>query len=175
PAQYPREPKGPKFSMFAAAGLLLGMVAPFGALTGLLQIDPRVRARKQLEEGIGLPVLIEIPQVRTPYEKRIDRKVTMLVGIFALCAAALYLAVVVLAYLGIISCRNKEIITRKFKRTRKRILACWYPVRWSWARAPSISTLSANRLSECRSPEGLRQTIWTSAELSTRNPGTERW
>lgn len=102
PAQYPREPKGPKFSMFAAAGLLLGMVAPFGALAGLLQIDPRVRARKQLEEGIGLPVLIEIPQVRTPYEKRIDRKVTMLVGIFALCAAALYLAVVVLAYLGII-------------------------------------------------------------------------
>lgn len=102
PAQYPREPKGPKFSMFATAGLLLGMVAPFGALAGMLQIDPRIRARNQLEEGIGLPVLIEIPKVRTPYEKRLDRKVTIMVGVFALLAVAVYIAVVVLAYLGVI-------------------------------------------------------------------------
>jgi len=102
PAQYPREPNGPQFSMFAMAGLLLGMIAPFGAVAGLLQVDPRVRAKKQLEEGIGLPVLIEIPEVRTPYEKRRDRKVTLLVGIFALVAAALYVAVVALAYLEII-------------------------------------------------------------------------
>ena len=59
-AQYPRNPSGPQFSMFAAAGLFLGIMAPFGAVAGLLQIDPRVRARKQLEEGIGLPVLAEI-------------------------------------------------------------------------------------------------------------------
>jgi len=102
PAQYPREPAGPKFSMFAIAGLFLGMAAPFGALAGILQVDPRIRASKQLEDDIGLPVLIEIPKVRTPYEKRLDRKVTLLVGVFALLAAVIYIAVVVLAYLGVV-------------------------------------------------------------------------
>ncbi|MDP4546412.1 XrtA system polysaccharide chain length determinant [Marinobacter sp. MDS2] len=102
PAQYPREPKGPKFSMFAIAGLFLGMAAPFGALAGILQVDPRIRASKQLEDDIGLPVLIEIPKVRTPYEKRLDRKVTLLVGVFALVAVVIYVAVVVLAYLGVV-------------------------------------------------------------------------
>lgn len=101
-AQFPRQPSGPKFSMFAAAGLFLGLAAPFGAIAGLLQIDPRIRARKQLEEGIGLPVLIEIPEVRTPYEKRRDRRLTLLVGVFAVLTTAVYVTIVVLAQMGVI-------------------------------------------------------------------------
>src|SRR5690554_3744831 len=101
-AQFPRTPSGPQFSMFAAAGLFLGLAAPFGAVAGLLQVDPRIRARKQLEEDIGLPVLVEIPEVRTPYEKRRDRKVTVLIGVFAVLTVAVYVTIVVLAQMGVI-------------------------------------------------------------------------
>ncbi|WP_286714357.1 XrtA system polysaccharide chain length determinant [Marinobacter sp. tcs-11] len=101
-AQFPRTPSGPQFSMFAAAGLFLGLAAPFGAVAGLLQVDPRIRARKQLEEDIGLPVLVEIPEVRTPYEKRRDRKVTLLIGIFAVLTVTVYVTIVVLAQMGVI-------------------------------------------------------------------------
>lgn len=101
-AQYPRKPSGPQFSMFAAAGIFLGIMAPFGAVAGLLQIDPRVRARRQLEEGIGLPVLAEIPRVRTPFEKRRDRRLTRVVVVLAVLAIATYLGVVVATRFGVL-------------------------------------------------------------------------
>lgn len=101
-AQYPRSPSGPQFSMFAAAGLFLGLAAPFGAVAGLLQIDPRIRARKQLESDIGLPVLVEIPEIRTPYEKRRDRKTTLVIGVCVVLTAAVYIAIVVLQQVGVI-------------------------------------------------------------------------
>eukprot|EP00003_Mantamonas_plastica_P022211 TRINITY_DN3730_c0_g3_i1.p1 TRINITY_DN3730_c0_g3~~TRINITY_DN3730_c0_g3_i1.p1 ORF type:complete len:506 (+),score=25.01 TRINITY_DN3730_c0_g3_i1:3180-4697(+) len=92
-AQYPTSPSGPKFSMFALAGLVLGILAPFGSAAGLLQIDPRVRAKDQLEEEIGLPVLIEIPKVRTPYEKRRDRRLTNLVVFCSVITAVVYIVI----------------------------------------------------------------------------------
>lgn len=101
-AQFPRNPQHLSFSVFAIAGLFLGILAPFGTAAGLLQIDPRIRTRKQLEENIGLPVLIEIPQVRTPFEKRRDRKMTMLIGIFSVLTVVVYVSVVALSKLGVI-------------------------------------------------------------------------
>ncbi|WP_273426977.1 XrtA system polysaccharide chain length determinant [Marinobacter sp.] len=101
-AQFPNQPTGPQFSNFAAAGLFLGLLAPLGTIAGYLQIDPRIRAKKQLEEDIGLPVLVEIPFVRTPFEKRRDRKVTVLISIFAVLAISAYLAAVVAAQFGVI-------------------------------------------------------------------------
>lgn len=101
-AQYPSQPSGPKFSTFAAAGLFLGLLAPFGTVAGLLQVDPRIRARKQLEEELGLPVLAEIPLVRTPFEKRRDRRVTVAVSFFAVISISAYVAIVVAAQLGVI-------------------------------------------------------------------------
>jgi polysaccharide chain length determinant protein (PEP-CTERM system associated) len=101
-AQYPQTPSGPKFELFAAAGLLLGLAAPFGAVAGLLQIDPRVRARQQLEEGIGLPVLVQLPRVRTPFEKRRERKLTLAVIVCAVVVSVAYATVVVLKVMGTI-------------------------------------------------------------------------
>lgn len=101
-AQYPRTPSGPKFELFAAAGLLLGLAAPFGAVAGLLQIDPRVRARQQLEEGIGLPVLMQLPRVRTPFEKRRERRLTIAVIVCAVIASSVYIAIVVSKLMGAI-------------------------------------------------------------------------
>ncbi|WP_150913196.1 XrtA system polysaccharide chain length determinant [Marinobacter halotolerans] len=101
-AQYPTQPSGVKFPMFALAGIFLGAFAPFGAIAGLLQIDPRVRARQQLEEDVGLPVLAEIPQVRTPYEKRRDRWVTVTISVFAVVSVAAYVGIAAAALLGVI-------------------------------------------------------------------------
>lgn len=100
-AQYPLVPEGPKFFMFAIAGLFLGMAAPFGAVAGLLQVDPRVRARAQLEDNTVFPVLIEIPEVRTPFEKRRDRGATLTVIICSLVVMVVYVAIAVTSELGI--------------------------------------------------------------------------
>lgn len=101
-AQYPLDPVGPKFELFASAGLILGALAPFGLAAGVLQVDPRIRARKQLEDGIGLPVLVEIPHVRTPYEKRKDRWLTVSVSVCAVLVVAVYVGVAGAALMGVI-------------------------------------------------------------------------
>tara|TARA_R110000850_G_scaffold102658_1_gene212028 strand:- start:23304 stop:24833 length:1530 start_codon:yes stop_codon:yes gene_type:complete len=101
-AQFPTAPSDMQFSTFAFAGLFLGVLAPFGALAGLLQIDPRVRARQQLENAVGLPVLAEIPPVRTPYEKRRDRWVTITISVFAVVAVVTYTGIVGAALMGVI-------------------------------------------------------------------------
>ena len=101
-AQYPLDPIGPQFQLFAAAGLILGALTPFGLAAGVLQIDPRIRARKQLEDGIGLPVLAEIPHVRTPYEKRRDRFLTVSVAVCAVLVVAAYGGVAGAALMGVI-------------------------------------------------------------------------
>lgn len=101
-AQYPTSPTGPKFSLFAMAGLLLGAVAPFGAIAGLLQIDPRIRSREQLEDVLDIPVLEHLPEVRTPFEKRRDRKVTVAVVVMAVLVAAAYIAVALASVFGVI-------------------------------------------------------------------------
>ncbi|MBU2955597.1 XrtA system polysaccharide chain length determinant [Marinobacter sp. F3R08] len=101
-AQFPLDPVGPKFQLFASAGLILGALAPFGLAAGVLQVDPRIRARKQLEEGIGLPVLAEIPHVRTPYEKRKDRWLTISVVVCAALVVVAYGGVAGAALMGVI-------------------------------------------------------------------------
>jgi polysaccharide chain length determinant protein (PEP-CTERM system associated) len=100
-AQFPTTPEGPKFQTFALAGLFLGALAPFGALAGLLQLDPRVKVREQLEDEVGLPVLAHIPTVRTPYEKRSNRKQTLFIFIFVFFVVAGYIGIVVAEQMGV--------------------------------------------------------------------------
>lgn len=101
-AQFPLTASGPSFPLFAIAGLFLGLAAPFGVAAGLLQIDPRVRAREQLEETLELPVLVQLPKIRTPFEIRRDHRVTMLVGLIAVIAVVVYLVVAGAALMGVI-------------------------------------------------------------------------
>ncbi len=100
-AQYPAEPSGPPFSVFAIAGLFIGLVAPFGAVAALLQVDPRIRSREQLEDALELPVLEQLPDVRTPFEQRRDRKVTLAVVIMAIFVIGAYIAVALAAVFGV--------------------------------------------------------------------------
>jgi polysaccharide chain length determinant protein (PEP-CTERM system associated) len=100
-AQYPTEPSGPPFSVFAIAGLFVGLVGPFGALAALLQVDPRIRSKQQLEDALDLPVLEQLPEVRTPFEKRRDRRVTFAVVIMAIFVTGAYIAVALAAVFGV--------------------------------------------------------------------------
>ena len=101
-AQYPLSPDGPRFEMFAMAGLLVGLVAPFGAAIGWVQVDPRIRVRSQVEEEFDFPVLEQIPVVRTPYEKRRDRRITVAVFVLSALVAAAYIAVAAATIFGVI-------------------------------------------------------------------------
>ncbi|WP_097461217.1 XrtA system polysaccharide chain length determinant [Mangrovitalea sediminis] len=100
-AQYPLAPVGPKFPYFAAAGLLLGLCAPFGLAAGLLRIDPRVRSREVIEDDLGVPVLTVIPEVRTPFEHRQDRRRTLIIGLIAMLVVAGYSAIALLHIMGV--------------------------------------------------------------------------
>lgn len=100
-AQYPLSPAGVKFPMFAIAGILLGLLAPFGAAAGVLQLDPRIRSREHLEEEMELLVLETIPYIRTPFERRKDRRTTTIVGFCVIVVAVIYIAVAITAFLEV--------------------------------------------------------------------------
>lgn len=100
-AQYPDQPSGLQFPMFAVAGLFVGLIAPFGTLAALLQVDPRIRSREQLEDVLELPMLEQLPEVRTPFEQRHDHKVTVAVVITAIFVVGTYIAVALAAVFGV--------------------------------------------------------------------------
>ncbi|MDX5299185.1 MAG: lipopolysaccharide biosynthesis protein, partial [Gammaproteobacteria bacterium] len=100
PAQFPTAPSGGNFTQFAAAGLFLGILAPFGIIAGLLQVDPRIRTEDTVIEHVGLPVLGMIPEVRTPFERRKDRNRTVFIGILVLLVLAGYVTVATARWLG---------------------------------------------------------------------------
>lgn len=101
-AQYPTTPSGLKFKMFAAAGLFLGLFAPFGVAAGFVKVDPRVRDRDVVEADLNIPVLTVIPEVRTPFEHRQDRRRTWIIaGIAVLCVGG-YLALTAMHLVGVV-------------------------------------------------------------------------
>lgn len=101
-AQYPLEPVGAKFKMFASAGLLLGLIAPFGLAAAFAQVDPRIRDKAVIEDELEIPVLTVLPQVRTPFERMRDRRRTWIVAIVAVIVSAGYVSLAVLHVLGAI-------------------------------------------------------------------------
>jgi len=101
-AQYPLVPVGPRFSLFASAGILLGLLAPFGLAAGFVQVDPRVRDRDVIEQELAIPVLTVIPQVRTPFEHRRNRRRTWVIAVIAILGVVGYAAVATLHLKGVV-------------------------------------------------------------------------
>lgn len=101
-ARYPISPTGLQFRTFASVGWLLGLLAPIGLLVGLLQIDPRVRSTKQMQDALGIPLLGSIPLVWTPFERRRERRGYILMVVIVLLIAAGYLGVVSLQATGVL-------------------------------------------------------------------------
>lgn len=101
-ARYPINPSGIQFEMFASVGWLLGLIAPVGLLAGVLHIDPRVRSTEQLRDGLDIPVLGSIPKVRTPYERRREKRGYMLMVVCVAVVGGGYGAVVFLKLAGVL-------------------------------------------------------------------------
>jgi len=75
-ARYPVGPAGLQFNTFASVGWLLGLLAPIVLLVGLLQVDPRVRSPKQIQDALEIPLLGSIPLVKTPSNAGVNDGVT---------------------------------------------------------------------------------------------------
>lgn len=101
-ARYPLKPSGLQFETFASVGWLLGLMAPFGLLVGVLQIDPRVRTPDQLRDALNIPLLGSIPQVRTPYERRREKRGYFVMVVCVALVGSAYGAVVFLKMTGVL-------------------------------------------------------------------------
>jgi len=99
-ARYPVGPAGLQFNTFASVGWLLGLLAPIVLLVGLLQVDPRVRSPKQIQDALEIPLLGSIPLVKTPFERRRERRGYLLMVVIVLLIVAGYLGVVSLRATG---------------------------------------------------------------------------
>lgn len=94
PAILPLRPSGLRLMHFAAAGLGLAVLIPFGLLFALIRFDPRVRSARQLERATGLVVLATVPVYATSRERMRNRAK----GVFALLMVAGVLAAYVFTY-----------------------------------------------------------------------------
>lgn len=65
PATKPLRPSGLRLLHVAGAGLVLALLVPVLFLFGVLKLDPRVRAAKQIEHESGLPLLGTVPRLLT--------------------------------------------------------------------------------------------------------------
>ena len=103
PAEFALKPQGIQFIHFAALGLILGFLAPIGLFIAYLQVDPRIRVGKVLQENTGITVLTTIPHVGTPIEYRKNRIKTLLIGVLAFLVVCGYMSIAWLKYAGEIS------------------------------------------------------------------------
>ncbi|HVH35989.1 MAG TPA: hypothetical protein VM847_17970, partial [Tahibacter sp.] len=97
PAQLPLRPVGPRFFVFAAIGLSLGVVIPLALMFGFLRVDPRARSVQQIERVAGVPVLASVALYRSPAERGQQRhgdwRLLLLIG------------AVLLTYVGVLGLR----------------------------------------------------------------------
>lgn len=84
PAFLPHNSSGPSQALFAAGGVLLGIVLPLGALFGMQQTDPRVRHSSTISERLGLPVLGVVPHLVTPREGVMEARSVVSLGLVVL-------------------------------------------------------------------------------------------
>lgn len=61
------------FRRTAIVGLGAGMAVPLLALVVFCWMDPRVRSGRRFERRSGLPVLVSLPKLESPFEKRLER------------------------------------------------------------------------------------------------------
>lgn len=85
PPVVPYTPSGLRFMHIAMAGLALSLLAPLALSTVLVQLDPRVRMKEQIEQ-LQLPVLTTITHMKTPSPRQTASNMAFVVGILALAA-----------------------------------------------------------------------------------------
>jgi len=93
PATLPLRPSGLRLVHFAAAGLALAVLIPFGLIFALVRFDPRIRSPAQLERATGLKVIATIPTYATGREKLRNRTRMALAAVLVLGVLASYASV----------------------------------------------------------------------------------
>lgn len=92
PPTYPRMPVGLRFMHFFVLAPLIGLIVPLGLLVAYIQLDPRIRFVEKLESTLpeNVPVLVSIPHMGTPAERRLQRSEWVYLGIFIAVTLGLY-------------------------------------------------------------------------------------
>lgn len=93
PAALPLEPNGLRLLHFAAAGLVLGLVLPAGALAGFLRVDPRARSASALALQLPVPLMVSVPEYLHG-DALAQRRRRLRMGLFAVAAALVAYALV---------------------------------------------------------------------------------
>jgi len=83
PAYFPWEPYKPEVRKLFKMGLVLGLVSGFGLAFLREYMDSTFWSRKEVESVLELPVLISVPRIETPKERR-TRKVKLAAGVCVL-------------------------------------------------------------------------------------------
>lgn len=95
-ANFPQVPRGLRFLHFVLIGPILGFGGPIAFFILMIQIDPRIRSGKVLEDQLELPLLSEIPQANAQVGlKKSDYSIILgaLAGVGLLYAAIVVLHV----------------------------------------------------------------------------------
>ena len=69
-AQMPLRPTGIRFLHFIILGLAMGVIAPIGIAYMYIQLDPRIRSVRYLNNELEIPVIAEIPQYSIDSDNR---------------------------------------------------------------------------------------------------------
>lgn len=102
PAKMPLLPTGIRYIHFVSAGLVLGTSIPIGLIFLMIQIDPRIRLREEIESDLNIPVLGEVGRLYTAAELRREKTSIIIIVIGVLAVLALYGYVSWLKYNGVI-------------------------------------------------------------------------
>lgn len=95
PPEYPLLASGLRFIHFLFIGPVLGLAIPLGLLYLFIEVDPRVRIARSIEDKLKLPLLAVIPHATTPMKQRLIRHdvvplIGMLVAVFAVYVATAF-------------------------------------------------------------------------------------
>lgn len=96
PPEYPLLASGLRFVHFLFIGPVLGLMIPLGLLYLFIEVDPRVRIARSIEEKLKLPLLAVIPHATTPIKQRLIRHdviplIAMLIAVLVVyVATAIY-------------------------------------------------------------------------------------
>jgi len=102
PAAYPLVPKGIRFIHFAFLGQIIGGLVPLILLIAFILVDPRIRFVDKVVTLTPIPVLGVVPHIQTPLSKRIFRTDIVLLGLFWVLVASVYIGIGLARHKGII-------------------------------------------------------------------------
>ena len=87
PAYRPHSPSGMRFLHFLLAGPLVGLAVPIGIVFLVLQFSASIRKDAEIQKGLGIPVLGNIPHLSTPADQR--KEVLGFVGMVLVLVASI--------------------------------------------------------------------------------------